>query len=178
MYEQKFANLPYHLLLTEPCSNVGVTKTAARGTVLHDPRRCGTGQIGRLMSSVYSSSGRQVIPNKRMGNTKIGPALEVAVSHHQGRYGIEIMIQSLLGDGTCSWVMIVNGINKYVTEMTEETQDDHIDYIGQSTGKLVAKARPKQTSIPTTSSSTTTLPYRQREWIDVEPRVVSMCPKS
>ena len=104
------------------------------------------------------------------GSTKIGPASEVAVSHHQGRYGIEVMIQSLFGDGTCSWVMIVNIINTYVTEMTEETfQDDHIDYIGESTGKLVAKARPKETSIPTTSSSTSTLPCHQREWIDVEP---------
>ena len=67
-----------------------------------------------------------------------------------------IMIESLFGDGTCSWVMIVNGIDKYVTETTEETQDDHIDYIGECTGKIVAKARPKQTSIPT--------PYRQRVW--------------
>ena len=32
------------------------------------------------------------------GNTKIGPASEVAVSHHQGRDGIEIMIDSLFGD--------------------------------------------------------------------------------
>ena len=72
----------------------------------------------------------------------------------------------------------MNGINKYVTEMTEETQDDHFDYSGESTGKLVAKARPKQTSIPTTSLPTTTLPYHQREWIDVEPgptKVVSKC---
>ena len=44
--------------------------------------------------------------------------LEVSASLHQGRYGIEIMIE-LLGDGTCSWAMIVNGINKNVTEMTE-----------------------------------------------------------
>ena len=101
------------------------------------------------------------------GNTKIGPVLEVAVTH-QGRYGIEIMIQSLLGDGTCSWDMIVSGINKYVTEMTEETQDDHIDCIGESTGKPVAEARPKRTSTLATSS-TTALPYDQRERIDVEP---------
>ena len=47
------------------------------------------------------------------------------------------MIESLFGDGTCSWIMIVNGINKYETEMTEETQDDHIDYIGECTGKCV-----------------------------------------
>ena len=39
------------------------------------------------------------------------------------------MIESLFGEGTCSWVMIVKEINKYVKEMTEETLDDHIDYM-------------------------------------------------
>ena len=34
---------------------------------------------------------------------------------------------------------------------------------------MIAEARPKQTSIPAISSSTTTLPYHLREWIDVEP---------
>ena len=91
-----------------------------------------------------------------------------------GRYGIEIMIPSLM-NGTCFCVMIVNGINKYVTEMTEETQDDHIDYIGESTGKFVAKARPKQTSTPTTSSSTVTLPHNQRVWIDLNPAYDKSC---
>ena len=33
------------------------------------------------------------------GNTKIGLTLEVTVSHHQGRYGIEIIIESSFGDG-------------------------------------------------------------------------------
>ena len=51
------------------------------------------------------------------GDTKIGPALDVAVSCHQGRCGVEIMINSLFGDGTRSWVR-----------------------------KPVAKARPRQTS--------------------------------
>ena len=73
---------------------------------------------------------------------KIGPVLNVAVSYHQGRHGVEIMINCLFGDGTRSWVRIVNRINKYVTEMSEET---HIEYIGESTVKPVAKARPKQT---------------------------------
>ena len=53
------------------------------------------------------------------------------------------MFDSSFGDGTCSCVLIVNGINKYVTEMTQETQENHIGDIGDSTGKLVAKARPK-----------------------------------
>ena len=84
------------------------------------------------MSRVYSYSKSPSIQLKGWirGNTKIGPALEVAVTHHQGHYGIEIMINSLFGDGTCCWVMIVNGTCNYVTEMTEETQENQIDDIG------------------------------------------------
>ena len=52
--------------------------------------------------------------------------------------------------------------------MTEETQENHIDYTGDGTRKLVAGARPKQTLMPTTSP-TVTLPYHLREWVDVEP---------
>ena len=40
------------------------------------------------------------------------------VCYHQGRYGVEIMIESILGDKTCSWVRIVNGIKKYVMRLT------------------------------------------------------------
>ena len=42
------------------------------------------------------------------------------------------MINCLFGDGTRSWVRIVNGRNKFVTEMSEET---HIEDIGESTGE-------------------------------------------
>ena len=78
-----------------------------KGTVFHDFRRCGTGQIGELISdekTVPRHNAASKVKGWIRGNTKIGPALEVAVSHHQGRYGIEIMIESLSGDGTCSWV--------------------------------------------------------------------------
>ena len=54
------------------------------------------------------------------GNTKIGSVLDVRVCHHQERYGVEIMIGSLFRDRTVSWVHIVNGINKYVIETSEE----------------------------------------------------------
>ena len=51
---------------------------------------------------------------------------------------LKIKIESLLGDKTCSWVRIVSGIKKYVTETSEEI---HIGSVGdKSTGKLVAKA--------------------------------------
>ena len=44
--------------------------------------------------------------------------------------------------------MIVNGLNKYVTEMSEETQENHNDENGDGAGRPAAKARPKQTSMP------------------------------
>ena len=56
-----------------------------------------------------------------LANTKMGPVLDVMVCH-QGRYGIEIMIESLFGDKTCSWVRIVNGIIEKVTETLEERE--------------------------------------------------------
>ena len=105
------------------------------------------------------------------GRTKIGPVLEVAVvNYHQGRCGIEIMINSLFGDGTHSWIMIVNGLNKYETEMSEEIQENRNDEIGDSAGRFAAKARPKHASIPTPSFPRATIPFHMRKWIDVEPR--------
>ena len=53
-------------------------------------------------------------------STKIGPVLDVKTYPHEGRYCIDIMIESLYEDQTVSWVRIVNGINKYVTETSEE----------------------------------------------------------
>ena len=38
------------------------------------------------------------------GNTKIGQVLDVIVCYQQGRHGVEIKIDSLLRDRTCSWV--------------------------------------------------------------------------
>ena len=169
--KKKIAHISKYLPLIKLCSNVGITKTVANGqyfTTLDDAK----------LDKLESSRRECTFPRDRAasnvkgwirGNTKIGPALEVAVSHHQGHYGIEIMTESLFDDGTCSCVMIVNGINEYVTEMSEEAQENHIDDIGDSTGKPVVKARSKETSILTTSSPAVTLPYLLREWIDVEP---------
>ena len=67
---------------------------------------------------------------------KIRPVLDVIVCYHQGRCGVEIMIDSVFVDKTCSWGRIVNGFNKYVTEMSEET---HVESIGEkSTRQPVA----------------------------------------
>ena len=77
-------------------------------------------------------------------NTKIGPVLDVKIYPHEGRYCIDIMIESLFKDQTVSWVRIVNGINKYVTGTSEEISIESVQ-LDTTAGRLVAKAksRPK-----------------------------------
>ena len=131
-YEQKFSNLPYHLQWTKQCSNVRITKTSAKGnyfTTVDDAELEHLGDSCRENTFPRHNAAPKMKRWTR-GNTKIGPALEVAVTHHQGRYGIEIMIQSLLNDGTCSWVMIVNGINKHVTG-DDQGDPRRTHYIGE-----------------------------------------------
>ena len=53
-YEQKFANLPDHLQFDQTVLQCRYHEDRGEETVFHDPRRCGTGQIGRLMSRVFS----------------------------------------------------------------------------------------------------------------------------
>ena len=90
---------------------------------------------------------------------------DVKVCYHQGRFGVEIMIQSLFRDRTVPWVRIVNGINNYETETSEEIPVASVEI--RSTGKLVAKAKllPK----PTLTLSPVSIPCVERKWIDGEP---------
>ena len=94
-YEQKFANLPDHLQLTKLCSNVGITKTVARRqylTTLDDAELDKLGGSCREYTLPRDNAASEAKGWIR-GNTKIGPTLEVSVSH-QDCYGIEIMIES------------------------------------------------------------------------------------
>ena len=175
-YEHRFADLSEHVQLTKPCSAAVLAKTVEKGqyfATLDD------NQFDRLKGSCREytlprSDQSSQVKGWIRGNTKIGPVLDVMVCYHQGRYGFEIKIESIFGDKTCSWVRIVNGINKYVAETSEEI---HIESVGEkSTGKLVAKARPRQTSNLTLSP--VSIPYRERKWIDMEPgRFDKSCPE-
>ena len=55
-------------------------------------------------------------------NTNIGPVLDVKPYPHDGRYCIDIMTESLFWDHRASWIRIMNDINKYVIEASEEIQ--------------------------------------------------------
>ena len=54
---------------------------------------------------------------------------------------MEIMVESLFRDRAVSWVHIVKGIHKYVTETSEEIPVASAE--NGCTGKLVAKAKPR-----------------------------------
>ena len=90
----------------------------------------------------------------------------MTVCCHQGRYGVEIMIESIFRDRTVSWVRVVDGINKYVTETSEEIPVASVENRG--TRKPVAKARPRLTPILNIVSCGL-FPCRERNWIDIEP---------
>ena len=59
------------------------------------------------------------------GNSKIGPVLEITTCCLQGKYGVEISIQSVNKDNSHSWVRISHGLNKLVTNLNNKDQDDN-----------------------------------------------------
>ena len=59
------------------------------------------------------------------GNTKIGPVLEVTTTYLQGKFGVEIRIESVNKDHSHSWVRISHGLNKLVTDLSNNKEDDN-----------------------------------------------------
>ena len=96
-------------------------------------------------------------------NTKIGPVFNIHVCHHEDRYSIEIEVQYLFQDRTASWVRIVSGVEKYVTETTETIEDEE----HRALGKPIAKARPRMKS-PITLTPVS-VPLHERKWMDINP---------
>ena len=59
------------------------------------------------------------------GNTKIGPVLEVTTSYLQGKDGVDIRIESVNKDNSHTWVRISHGLNKLVTDLSNNKEDDN-----------------------------------------------------
>ena len=54
----------------------------------------------------------------------MGPVLEVTTSYLQGKYGVETRIESVNKDNSHSWVRISHGLNKLVTDLNDNKEDD------------------------------------------------------
>ena len=108
------------------------------------------------------------------GNTQIGPVLEVTTSYLQGKYGVELRIESLNKDNSHSWVRISRGLNKLVTDLINKEYDDNEqETSGTKTdifafaSRSKAKAKPRRPIFA--CSSTRTFPIGERTWTVVEP---------
>ena len=115
------------------------------------------------------------------GNTKIGPVLEVTTSYLQGKYGVEIRIESVNKDNSHSWVRISHGLNKLVTDLSnkeddnneQETSEMQFEEFALMTNVLAfasrSKAKTKTRRRTLACSSTRTVPISERSWTDIEP---------
>ena len=75
------------------------------------------------------------------------------------------MIESFFRDLTVSWIRIVNGIKKFVTETSQEIPTGSVQLV--RTGELVANAKPRPK--PTVTLSTVSVPIHASRWIDIDP---------
>ena len=88
--------------------------------------------------------------------------------------GIEIRIESMTQDDSHSWVRISYGPVKYVTDSIEDNTENPADpqevQIPQtSTSVVAARSKAKAKPQPREFAGTTTIPLRERRWIDIEP---------
>ena len=67
---------------------------------------------------------------------------------------------ALFEDNAASWVRIVTGVDKYVTESMLTKKEEDI-----ASEKPIAKARPRQK--PTVTLTSVSVPVRERKWIDI-----------
>ena len=93
-------------------------------------------------------------------NVRFGPVSDMKVCNHNGRYSIEVQVQSLFQDQTVSWIRTVNGIDKIVREAMPIQEEE------KASEKPAVKARPIQK--PSSMSDVNSIPIRQRQWIDIE----------
>ena len=118
-------------------------------------------------------------------NTKIGTVLEVTTSYLQGKYGVEIRIESVNKDNSHSRVRISHGLHKLVTDLSNKEYDDNEHETSETkseefalktnvfafASRSKAKAKPRRTT--SAYSSTRTVLVCERFWTDVEPGTCS-----
>ena len=93
-------------------------------------------------------------------NIRFGPVSDIKVCSRNGRYSVEVHVQSLFQDQTVSWIRIVNGIHKFVREAMPIQEEENASV------KIAAKARPILK--PSSTSGWGFILIGQRKWIDIE----------
>ena len=105
---------------------------------------------------------------------RIGPVWEVTTSFQHFKYGIEIRILSVNQDNSHSWVRISYATVKYVIDSIEDDTENVADPqeeegVPTCSSVVAARSKAKAKPQPRESTGTTTIPLRERVWIDIEP---------
>ena len=107
--------------------------------------------------------------------------LEVTTSYLQGKYGVEIRIESVNKDNSHSWVRISHGLNKLVRDVIDKLYDDNEQETSETKTEAFAlktdvfafasrsEAQAKPRTPTSACSSTRIVPFRERIWTDIEP---------
>ena len=144
-YEQRFADLQEHATLTKFCSNVCLAKIFLKGqffmTLDDDPfdKLMGSCREYFFASKWWIIPGEGMDPWKHEDRSSLGGVvlLPIITSRCRNQDRIPIWWQNLLLGSDREW-------DQHVTETSEQI---HVASVGEkSTGNLVAKARPRQTS--------------------------------
>ena len=96
-------------------------------------------------------------------NIRIVPELEITTS-----------FQHFNQDDSHSWVRISYGTVKYVIDSIEDNTENPADTreeesLQTSSGVVAARSKAKANPQPRESSGKTTIPLRERRWIDIDP---------
>ena len=184
-YKERVERLPQPDRLIKNCTYAGFLKTVEVGqyfmtkhteefSQFTEPVACREYTLPRDEKSTDPKGWIQ-------GNTKIGPVLEVTTSYLQGKYGVEIRIESVNKDNSHSWVRISHGLNKLVTDLINREYDDDDQETSEMkseefaletnvyafASRSNAKTKPRRPS--TTCSSSRTVHILEGKWIDIEP---------
>ena len=166
-YERKFAEIPDDKNLSKLCSDAGFFQEIKKRQFFITIDDDTLDSLKGSCREYTSTSKSQNIPTERVDSLmKMGPVLDVKIYPHEGRYCIDIKIESFFKDQTVSWVRIVNEVKKYVTETSEEIPIENVQLF-TSTKRFVAKAKPRPTLIVNLSPNY--VPIRGRKWIVINP---------
>ena len=116
-YEQRFEKLSEDQKLSRLCSEAGLrlVEVGQSFHALPSPRGEGNQSLCRKYTMPRDQEGTR-IKGCIQSNVRFGSVSDINVCNNNGRYSIEVQVQSLFQDQTVSWIRSVNSIDKFVRE--------------------------------------------------------------
>ena len=127
-YRERVERLSQQNRVIKFCTDAGFLTTVDIGQYFMTKDTGEFTQFNTVACREYTLPRDETLPDPKgwiRGNTKIGPVLEVTTSYPQGKYGVEIRNESVNKDNSHSWVRISHGLNKLVTDLSNDKKNDN-----------------------------------------------------